>query len=112
MRKYVDKDKLYQKLHELGGCGAEKGTWDDGWDKAIDNAIIVLEQEETTEIVHCKDCKLWEKYENTAGSGYCHCKKYQFHYGQRMDMIFNPITGPNDYCSYAEARENDEQSKE
>lgn len=38
----VDADELYQKLHEAGGCGASKGSWADGWDKAIDEAIRIV----------------------------------------------------------------------
>lgn len=82
--------------------------------KELDAAITIAKSykkeldsanERTVEIIRCRDCKLWEEYENTAGSGYCHCKKFQFHYGPRMDRIFNPITGPDEYCSFAERKD-------
>ena len=43
MAQYIEKEKLYQKLHEAGGCRADKGSWADGWDQAIDEAIRLLD---------------------------------------------------------------------
>ena len=31
----IDRDELYRKLDNIGGCGADKGSWADGWDCAI-----------------------------------------------------------------------------
>ncbi len=39
----IDKDELYRKLDDIGGCGADKGSWADGWDCAIAEAIRLLE---------------------------------------------------------------------
>ena len=46
----IDGDKLYQALHEAGGCDASKGSWADGWDKAIDEAIRIVAEAPTIEI--------------------------------------------------------------
>ena len=39
----IDRDELYHKLDSIGGCGADKDSWADGWDKAIAEAIRLLE---------------------------------------------------------------------
>ena len=33
----ISRSKLLNKLNDMGGCGADKNSWDDGWDKAIDD---------------------------------------------------------------------------
>lgn len=48
----IDADALYEKLNELGGCGADPETWADGWDKAIEAAITELEDSPTIVGVH------------------------------------------------------------
>lgn len=57
---------------------------------------------DVVEVVRCKDCCRWERYENTSGAGYCHNKKFCFTYGAMLDREFSPITMPDDYCSYGE----------
>ncbi len=39
----IDRDELYRKLDSIGGCGADKDSWADGWDCAIAEAIRLLE---------------------------------------------------------------------
>ena len=39
----IDRDELYHKLDSIGGCGADKGSWANGWDCAITEAIRLLE---------------------------------------------------------------------
>jgi len=39
----VWRQDVYRMLHEIGGTDAEKDSWSDGWDKAIDTAIEKLE---------------------------------------------------------------------
>lgn len=51
MPRYIDSEILWQKLHEVGGCGAEKGTWAAGWDQAIDEAIMLLDKMPTADVV-------------------------------------------------------------
>ena len=43
MAEYIERDKVYNMLNALGGCGAEPESWSDGWDKAIDTAIEELD---------------------------------------------------------------------
>lgn len=54
------------------------------------------------EVVRCEKCILWEKYENTAGAGYCKCDNFSFSYGN--GRIFNPITMPNFHCGYGKTK--------
>lgn len=39
----IEREALYQALHDAGGCDAEPESYADGWDKAIDEAIAMLE---------------------------------------------------------------------
>ncbi len=39
----IRRDELYRKLDSIGGCGADKDSWADGWDCAITEAIQLLE---------------------------------------------------------------------
>ena len=50
----IDRDELYHKLDSIGGCGADKDSWADGWDKAITEAIRLLE---AAPIIRANDCK-------------------------------------------------------
>ena len=44
MRKLIDARKLWDAVNAIGGCGAERGSWADGWDKAIDECIRLIEE--------------------------------------------------------------------
>ncbi|MCD8382289.1 MAG: hypothetical protein LUC30_05150 [Clostridiales bacterium] len=44
MAEYIEREALYNALHEAGGCDAPPDSWADGWDKAIDEAIDLLGQ--------------------------------------------------------------------
>lgn len=45
----IDADALRNALNDAGGTGAERGGWADGWCKAIDAAISLLEKAPTVE---------------------------------------------------------------
>lgn len=45
----IDADALYNALNDAGGTGAERGGWADGWCRAIDAAISLLEKAPTVE---------------------------------------------------------------
>lgn len=44
MRKLVDAHKLWDAVNAIGGCGAKPDSWADGWDKAIDECIRLIEK--------------------------------------------------------------------
>lgn len=39
----IDADALWNALNDAGGTGAEHESWADGWDKAIDLAVRLVE---------------------------------------------------------------------
>ena len=45
-------------------------------------------------VIRCKDCAKWERYNNTAGAGYCHRRNK-----------FATVTMPDDFCSYGKRKE-------
>ncbi len=62
---------------------------------------------ELVEITRCKDCQYWQKYQNTAGAGYCMCRELSFEYGN--ERKFNPVTMPDFYCGYGTPKERGEE---
>lgn len=44
MAEYIEREKLWEILNDIGGCGAAPDTWANGWDKAIDTAIEELDR--------------------------------------------------------------------
>jgi len=51
----IDKDELYRKLDNISGCGADKGSWADGWDCAITEAIRLLEAAPGIKVDECNN---------------------------------------------------------
>lgn len=45
----IDADALREEVNSIGGCGAEPDSWADGWDKAIDAVISLIEKAPTVE---------------------------------------------------------------
>lgn len=43
-------ERVKEKLHKEGGCGAEKETWARGWDDAITRAIAIVDEEMESEM--------------------------------------------------------------
>ena len=60
----IDRDALYYKLDSIGGRGADKGSWADGWDKAITEAIRLLE---AAPIIRANDYKNYSHYKAIEG---------------------------------------------
>ena len=49
MDELVRRADVLKLLHEMGGCDAASGSWEDGWDKAIDAAFDRVESMEPIE---------------------------------------------------------------
>lgn len=65
MADYIRRKSAYNKLNDIGGCGANPESWADGWDKAINEAISIIENipsENVVPVVRCKDCKYCSSY--------------------------------------------------
>ena len=45
MADYMERRRVLSILHEIGGCGAEPGTWADGYDKAINEAYEKIKKQ-------------------------------------------------------------------
>ena len=95
-KEYIEREAVWNALNEMGGCGAEAESWADGWDKAINAAIRIVEKlpsadvapvrhgrwvkEKTDVLIHwhcsvCEECFFLDK----PNSEYCpHC-------GAKMD---------------------------
>lgn len=59
----VKREDIIDALHNIGGCGADNDTWAEGWDKAIDEAIRIVQNMPaaeaspiTGELKHCPFC--------------------------------------------------------
>ena len=50
MADYMERRRVLSILHEIGGCGAEPGTWADGYDKAINEAYDRISREPTADV--------------------------------------------------------------
>lgn len=93
MAEYIEREALLEKLHEVGGCGAEPDTWADGYDKAIDVAYGLVQRTPAADVVpvvRCKDCK-YAKF-------MARCSKYM------CGKYAGSLMFPNDFCSYGERR--------
>ncbi len=104
MARYIDADEMYKKLHEAGGCDAEKGSFAHGWDKAIDEAISLLNGlpvADVVEVVRCKDCKHCKPSREYEDEFYC-----AFHSEDDEAEV-----SPNDFCSYGKKRRNENEQK-
>lgn len=71
MTEYIKREKVYEMLNDLGGCGAEPDTWADGWDKAIDTAIDNLGKIPAADVREVKHDR-WIK-EKTSALVHWHC---------------------------------------
>lgn len=84
MAKYIEREKIWEMLHGIGGCDAEPESWADGWDKAIDAAIGELDKlpaADVQEVKHgewvhdefnmlcCSECE--EEFEFSNTTPYC-----------------------------------------
>lgn len=55
MARYIEYEKLYNALHEAGGCDALKESWADGYDSGINEAIRLLDKISTADVVEVND---------------------------------------------------------
>lgn len=63
MTEYIEREVLLEKLHEVGGCGAEPNTWADGYDKAVDLAYGMVQMMPTADVAPVRHGQ-WEKSED------------------------------------------------
>lgn len=59
-----------------------------------------MKQKIELKLCTCKNCKHWQKYDNTAECGYCCNEKFKFTYMQLAhERTFTPITEPDFFCA-------------
>ena len=92
MTEYIKREKVYEMLNDLGGCGAEPESWADGWDKAIDTAIEELDKLPAADVQEVKHGE-WvrvsdgDQYE---GCYFCsECKEEYFNPSDDENMLPN-----------------------
>ena len=69
-------------------------------DKGFYPALVAAAIENVPEgVVRCKDCKFWKPNDRRV-LGYCKHGTFSID-----DDVVDPITKPNDFCSYGERRE-------
>ena len=56
------------------------------------------------EIIHCEDCKWWEKMKLNDKQGYCHAAKHA-HYSANWEISIYRTTSQSFFCADAERRE-------
>ena len=85
MARMTDIDALLEEVVKIQASGGDA-------EKRVGEIILAITNTPTVEIVRCKDCKAWNRYEPTSVSGRCGflCK-------MRMD---------DDFCSYGERKNN------
>ena len=71
----------------------ELGTYYCHWCRLIVNPSSLEEPVDAVEVVRCKDCKAWNRYESTSVSGNC-----GYLHKMRMD---------DDFCSYGERKDHE-----
>lgn len=81
---YIEKEALRNKLHEAGGCDAEDNTYSDGWDKAITEAIRILDETPASDVAKVKHGTWYRGMTKTvvyAGCSVCRKRMHYFSYG-------------------------------
>lgn len=79
MMKYIERDALCDGMYENPSC-----EYEEGWNNALNGAMLAIKPVDAVEVVRCKDCK-WYKKQNCA--------------------MVDPLTvTDNDFCSYGTRR--------
>lgn len=63
MAEYIEREELLEKLHEIGGCGAEPDTWADGYDKGIDVAYGLVQRTPAADVAPARHGKWLASFE-------------------------------------------------
>jgi len=85
----IEKDKALEHV-----------SYDEEWTVECINALP------TIEIVRCKDCKWWEKKEDST-LGYCNAVKH-WHFSDHLEIQIYSRYEPDFFCADGERRSEDE----
>lgn len=106
MAEYIEREALLRYLNDIWLTATPTDSIPDddrqlaitrctGLNDAMD-AVKDAPAADVVPVVQCGECKHWERYDNTAGCGYCH--KVKFEYGAN-GYVFNPVREPDFYCA-------------
>lgn len=88
----IDAEALFEALHGIGGCGAEKESWAAGWDDAITEAIKLVSRAPTVDAESVVRHEHWSK-ENTREKSYLfkcsNCNKMAYYCGGNGICAYN-----------------------
>lgn len=74
MSEYIEHERALEILNDIGGCGAEPGSYTAGWDEAINAAYEAIQSEPATDVapvVHGR----WIRFkEPDSETGYIHMR--------------------------------------
>lgn len=89
--------------------------YNQGWNDACDYIRDRLEREKPADVepvVSCKGCEHAERYERIDGTAgyYCGHPQNAFVFGDRWDRVFKPVKKPDDFCSFGEPKEGDNEN--
>ena len=68
MSAYIKRGRVLEILRELGGCGAKPDTFEDGWDKAINEVYYRIEKESPVEAKYT--LRAYDEHDNLCGNEY------------------------------------------
>jgi len=100
MAEYIERQKVYEMLHAIGGCGAKPESWADGWDKAIDTAIKELAKIPAADVRPERHGRwVWNPNGMDWNLGAWQCSECCANSGFSCDLYINPhIFINSNYC--------------
>lgn len=71
----------------------------------------VYEELPSITIIHCRDCKWWDKKDENGTYGYCHAIKHS-HYSRRWEINIHRTYEEDFFCADAELRTEKEEEEQ
>ena len=97
MSDLISRSALLEAIHNAGGCGAAKGSWDDGYDRGISVAFDITENAPAVDavpVVHGRWLLLDECSNEGVYCSVCHKKVYRTEYAnQKVKSNYCPNCG-------------------
>lgn len=107
MKKYIEREAAVDKLIPICKSASFRNRNVLSTARKCLEAIEAIPPADVVPVVRCRECVMWDKYENTAGCGYCRNKRFIFRYGGAVgsnEWEFKPITEPEFSCSDGERK--------
>lgn len=98
---FIERETVCEKLNDIGGCGADPDSWADGWDKAISEAIKIVEGIPAADVEPVKHAK-WAYGKLHGQSGY-YCSECGTGFAD-INPNAELIAKSHDYCPHCGAK--------